>query len=511
MRTVGEHGSGTTLTGLQERVEERGQASPERTSRRRVELLVAVALMCVYFAVMSGRLYSMDGLFMYRQAWAIAFDHSIRFETPVWIWKPDPVWNSKYGIGLSLLYLPGILLFRRWFGDSTPVSLTRPEPLDQFYWSELYLDRLYTVGGAWVHAVVVAVTAYLLARLVAELGGSRRASVWAMLFYGLGSSAFVYAKGDFAQPLEGLCWVAAFLAAARFRRTGARRDVWLASAAVWYAVLTRPVEGSLLVPAVLALVALDLRPGERPSIRIRTALPVVGLYGLAFAITLLVNWARFGSPFVTGYEPQEGWRMPDTTRVLGVLVSPARGIIWEFPALVLAPLGFRALWRTSARWVAVAMVALAGVQLANVATWLMWWGGWNWGLRLFGPAIPLLAVLAGFGASALGPRTRRWLPGLLLLAGIAWAAPGIVTDLLGGYGLLADGPEGSWRIDAFPPYGAWQFLERWSPRAEIDWGSVDNLWVRLTRTHGDLVLLVPALLLGTAAVLAGRAWQLARR
>ena len=72
--------------------------------------------------------------------------------------------------------------------------------------------------------------------MLAELGGSRRAGVWAMLFYGLGSSAFVYAKGDFAQPLEGLCWVAAFLAAARFRRTGARRDVWLASAAVWYAV-----------------------------------------------------------------------------------------------------------------------------------------------------------------------------------------------------------------------------------------------------------------------------------
>lgn len=486
-----------------------GVRAPEARRTRwspSVEVLAAIALGLLYLTVMSGHLHSMDGLFMYRQAWSIAFDHSIRFETPVWIWKPEPVWNSKYGIGLSLLYLPGILLFHRWFGHTTPISLVQPEEIDPFYWSELYLDRLYTVGASWVHAVIVAVAAYLVARLIRELGFDRRASLWGMGFYGLGSSAIIYARGDFAQPLEGLLWTGALIAAVRFRRTLATRYLWFASGLVFYAILTRPIEGVFLVPAVLLVVALEERSGGGVALHWTRLGPIVLGAALAVAVTLLVNWARFGDPLTTGYEPQEGWRVPDRTRVLGVLISPARGIIWEFPALLLVPLGVRTVWLTRWRWVAVAIGGVVLVQLANVTTWLMWWGGWNWGLRLFTPANPLLAVLAGIGAGALRPSWRPWVPGLLLIAGLVWASPGVITDLLGGYGQMADGPHGSWRWDAFPPYGAWQFMHHWRAQAPIDWHAADILWFRLMRTRGVWALVPPALFSMAAAALAGRIW-----
>ena len=71
---------------------------------------------------MSGHSYSIDGMLMYRQALSIAHDHSLRFSTPIW-WG-DTFVTSKYGIGLSLLYLPGIVLLGWLATPPSPHSTT---------------------------------------------------------------------------------------------------------------------------------------------------------------------------------------------------------------------------------------------------------------------------------------------------------------------------------------------------------------------------------------------------
>src|SRR5262245_45192666 len=213
---------------------------------------MASAFAALYLAIMSGHMSSMDGLYMARQAYAIAVHHSIRFQSPVWTWKPEPAWNSNYGIGLSLLYVPGMVATAA-LDPEVPVSSDHPPDAFAFYLREIYEDRLYTAGAAWVHALIVALAAYLVARLTVALGFSVRAGLWAMAFYGVGSSSLVYARGDFAQPLEGLCWTAALLAALHVRRTGSRLALAAACLAVGYGILTRPVEGFLLVPAALIL------------------------------------------------------------------------------------------------------------------------------------------------------------------------------------------------------------------------------------------------------------------
>ena len=473
------------------------------------EAFAAAALLAFYLAVMSGHLFSMDGLYMARQAHTLVFDHTIRFQTPVWTWKPKPGWNSMYGIGLSLLYVPGMLAAAT-LRSEVPISLERPPDLWAFYLRELYQDPLYTVGASWVHAVIGAVTAYLVARLIVALGCSRRASLWGMAFYGLGSSALVYARGDFAQPLEGLCWTAALLAALAFRRRGTWTALLGCAAAVGYAILTRPVEGMLLVPAA-AMVLLPARPlGEwRPS-TLRPVL-VMGLGALAAGVaTLLINRARFGEALQSGYPDDVAWIVPDVVRWAAVLISPGRGILWEFPAVVLVPFGAVALARLGRRREAITLLALCGALLVNVAAWFMWWGGWCWGLRLFTPATPLLAVLAGAGVDRLRGRKRGWLPALLLLAGFLWAMPGVVTDIHGGYGGLADGTQNAWQLAAYPPYGAWQFLVRLRAEMPADAGAADILWLRLARETGNGSLLVPILLVALAAILAMRSRALVR-
>src|SRR5262249_6529239 len=180
---------------------------------------MAFALAALYLAIMSGHMSSMDGLYMERQAYALAVQHSIRFQTPVWTWRSEPTWNSNYGIGLSLLYLPGMMAAAA-FGTHPPISVEHPPDTFAFYLRELYQDAVYAAGASWVHVIIVALAAYLVARLIVALGFSVRAGLWGLAFYGLGSSALVYARGDFAQPLEGLCWAAGRLAAISFRTTG---------------------------------------------------------------------------------------------------------------------------------------------------------------------------------------------------------------------------------------------------------------------------------------------------
>jgi hypothetical protein len=139
-----------------------------------------------------------------------------------------------------------------------------------------------------------------------------------------------------------------------------------------------------------------------------------------------------------------------------------------------------------------------------VAKWDAWWGGWDWGLRLFVPALPLIAVLAAIGIRRLAPAIRRWVPIVLLIAGLVWAAPCIVTDLLMAYGGTYSSTTASFEWSAYPPIGAWAYFHRWIAIAPIDTSSADILWLRVARFTGNASLLPPVLLLATAALLASR-------
>jgi len=57
-------------------------------------------------------------------------------------------------------------------------------------------------------------------------------------------------------------------------------------------------------------------------------------------------------------------------------------------------------------------------------------------------------------ASSAWAEHARWLPGLTLLAGFAWALPCVMTDMLGGYAKMNDAAPTAWTLAAYPPYGA---------------------------------------------------------
>ncbi len=439
--------------------------------------------MCLYLAVMNGHFLSIDGLIMWRQALSIVHHHSFSFVPPIW-WG-EFITTSNRGIGASLMYIPSLPLFL-WVAPYTPA----PGPI--YDWGLLYGDRLYAIAGAPIWVLVTAATALLVGLATRALGVERRAVLWAMAFYGIGSPALSASRGDFPQPLVGICWMIGVYACLRFSAGDGPRWLWICAASIFYAVLVRPLEGSFLVPAAVVLLNRELR------LEPWRALVLGGAWLGGVAVTFLVNWARFGSPLNFGYG-SISWTTPIWIGFPYALLSPGRGELWAFPAMVLAVLGSIFLWRRGQRHVAFVLAALPAFLFVESCLYFAWIDGLDWGFRLFQPALPLVAVLAGIGAVQLPSRLKGWLPHVLLIGGVVWNIPTVTTDLLGGYASRYDNI-GSWfRLDAYPPIGAWRYLHHIRAQSAADSAAVDIIWFRLARvTHW--ASLVPFALLMTAAV-----------
>jgi hypothetical protein len=455
---------------------------------RHRDVLAALGLACVYFALASGHYQSIDGMLTFQQARSILYDRSLVFREP-FLWGGS-IATSKYGIGLSLLYLPGLLAFS-WLEPY--VHQARPMPMD---YGRLYVDPVYAAGGVPLQIGITALSAYLVARFCRALGLSRSHALWGLVLYGLASPALSYARSDFAQPLLGLFWIGGLYAAFLHLKTGRRRELNLAGLAVFGSVLTRPVDGLLLTPAVLLMVIWTAEPKFKD--RVQATMPVISGALVGVLVTLIVNYGRYGSLFSSGYV-DEGWRTNLFVGLAGLLISPGRGVVWAFPAVLLAGIGTVALARTH-RPLAISVSATCVGLLLLMSGWHAWWGGVNWGPRLLVPTLPLLAVLAVAGIAELPQRRQAAMSLFLLLAGFAWALPTAIIDL-NAYGGHFNGTRESFALEAHPLIFAVQAPRFLHARTPLDVYAVDIAWWRLTGIAGAWPLLVFGALLAAAAVL----------
>lgn len=464
-------------------------------SNHRSELVASLGLLFLYLALMNGHLISVDGLVMWRQALSLVQHQTFQFDPAIW-WG-SYIYTSTRGVAASLQYVPGVLAFG-WLRAYEPASLT-----PTYDYGLLYHDRLYTLAGAPAWAFITATTALMVGLTVRSLSEDRRAALWAIAFYGLGSPALLGARGDFPQPLVALCWAVGLFASVRLRASGSNRWLWLVCAGLAYGVLTRPLEGSMLLPGVLLL----LLPGWRSS-PWRLVLPAA-TWVAAVALTLLINRARFGAPLNFGYGAVS-WNIPIWVGFPYALLSPGRGALWQFPAMLLSGFGTVHLWRTARRLEGIVLAGLPAVLFVESCIYFAWIDGWDWGFRLFQPALPYVAVLAGIGAAQLKGRVRVGLSGALLALGVVWNVPAVVTDLLGGYAATYDNLASWSRLDAYPPLGAWQFIHHVRAMTADDSAGVDIVWFREARTtHWASVIPFP-ILLATAAALWAQAVRTSR-
>lgn len=268
--------------------------------------------------------------------------------------------------------------------------------------------------------LLTATTTSFVALLAIRLGSSKRAAYLAAVSFAFGTTALVYAREFFAEPLLSLITaVSLYLAVGKSFREHAG-----ASILAGFAITAKP--SGIVVGPVLALYFLGKRYPWRA---------VIGpLLGTAAGILMYMgyNYLRFENFFKTGQDAERLQLAGVPERLLGMLFSPGSsgGLFWYCPPTLLAIWGFRRLFKTKS-WEALLII---GIFLGYLCLHSLWtFRGWNWGPRFLVPALPGLLALTAF-------IPKKWWDalGLLTLLGFFWNAPTLVAYYQRYYAEAAD-------------------------------------------------------------------------
>lgn len=398
---------------------------------RSIAFLIFGFLLACYLFTYTGEIQSSDGLAMFATVESIVRRGELDINQLLWMdlqqgsYGPDGELYSRKGLGMPILALPLVWLANLW----PSIGLVQ---------TALLLNPLLT---AW--------TGGLIYRAGRRLAWTQAAAIITALVFGLATLAWPYTQTFFSDPVSAWGLFSAFYGMLGYRQTGRKRYLLLAGLAWGLAYLSRvvnlvtlPLYIVLLVTVIVRSVKRSLWPGFFSNLRsliyynwrafISFLLPVVAA-GLA---SLWWNWARYGDIWESGYVESERFSAEWLFGIVGLLVGPARGLLWYSPVLLLAVWGIGWYWRQK-RWIFLTFLALSLIYVLLYGKWYMWHGGFAWGPRFMVVLLPFLTLMAG-PAIEYVLRSRQnslrlvvWLL-VVLSVGIQW------LGMLAPFGLVQD-------------------------------------------------------------------------
>ena len=337
------------------------------------------------------------------------------------------------------------------FGIGAPMGLPVYALLDLFV--DLEADRFWWWHGAALTASLLTALAALFVFLAARGLVKPLPAFLVALAFGLGSCAWPVTSQALWQHPASTFWLS--LGAWFLLRSAGRTPAaaWC-GAAFGMAVLCRPTTVVVALCAGAYLLWVDRR---------RCAAYVLG--GLPFALILAAyNHFHFGSPLVFGQSvvahsialskagSADLWQSAWRESLPGLLLSPARGLVWFSPVLVLGLASAPVLWKQPRYRPLLPLQAGAVLMILVAGKWFDWWGGVTWGYRSIVDTAPFLAL-------AMIPLLERMLANrgtrLLFSALLAWS---VAVQFVGAYSYSLMGWSDLWREYEKPEQASlWQW------------------------------------------------------
>jgi hypothetical protein len=233
---------------------------------------------------------------------------------------------------------------------------------------------------------------------------------FAAVVFALGTSVWSTSQALWQHPAALL-----FLALALLFLLKAEDDpTWAGRAGLPLALVVAARHADVALVAVLAIGVVVRWP--------RRTLAFVA-WGLGPVLFLAAyQWAYFGSPLEHGFSGTLGrFSEPWGRGHLGLLVSPAKGLLVFTPVAIVAGLGLLRALRREERWLPLVAVGAVLAHWLLMGRWSEWHGGESFGPRLMTDALPLLLLFLPEGVAATGG------------VGAALAALGIGVQLVGAF------------------------------------------------------------------------------
>ncbi len=365
-----------------------------------VTLLLGLAFSAFYAGTSRGVFVFGDDILMHQVTEAIwergelaVTSHAPRDDVASGVPGSDGRRYAKYGLGPSLVALPFYGASHRLFD-----RLELPETADA--WGNLRTGPTI-FGTGLANAATGGATVAVTFLLAVELGYPLLVGLLTAACLGSATLMAHYASTFLSEPLSALCLTVTLLGLLKAKGKGSVKGQvpgrwWLAISgfAAGLAVATKLAHVVIVVPFFLWAAVLGWR-GSRHRGLIRYPLYWSFCFSVWLAAIGAYNWSRFGSFFETGYGGEAGnFTTTFAVGFLGLIASPAKGIFWYCPVLLLALVGARGFWRRD-RDCALAILAASASWLLLISRYYQWYGGGSWGPRFLVPLLPLWILPVG--------------------------------------------------------------------------------------------------------------------
>jgi hypothetical protein len=332
-----------------------------------------------YILMSPGRIDIIDGQFRFDVALNLLTRGSFALEDPalfgLGVQGNNNLRFAPYGFSGSLIAIPLLLFAEFLCPDNRDVA--------QFFF-------------AMTSPTMSAFTLCLLYKFYRELGSSYQSSLFWTLILGFTTLFFPLATSVFDQTQNSFFILASFYTAYIAQQ---RKCLFSATlSAISFIFLINFKEAYIVLwPGLLCTAGWDwLRSDKIIQIRKSGILKILILGGfLGIMWSIIFNWLRFTHPLppLRPSHPPVLGIFP--IGLLGLTVSPGKGILWYSPVVLLIILGWRNFLQKTPKLAQGILTSLKSWTLL-IASLSFYGGDWCWGPRYWVPLLPIVFLAAPF-------------------------------------------------------------------------------------------------------------------